>query len=73
MCVASLQTVLQTFEAQPLGDDDESSSQLDEGDDATFNIKYLTSSNLLSLEVRRLEILFPFLDRIEIVSKNSFF
>ncbi|CAM6117072.1 unnamed protein product [Calypogeia fissa] len=49
---ASLATVLQTFEAQPLGDDDESSSQLDEGDDATFNIKYLTSSNLLSLELK---------------------
>ncbi|BFI29259.1 THO complex subunit 1 [Marchantia polymorpha subsp. ruderalis] len=48
----SLATVLQTFEAQPLGDEDESSSHLDEEDDATFNIKYLTSSNLLSLELK---------------------
>ncbi|KAL3676036.1 hypothetical protein R1sor_025984 [Riccia sorocarpa] len=49
---SSLSTVLQTFEAQPLGDEDESSSHLDEDDDATFNIKYLTSSNLLSLELK---------------------
>ncbi|KAL2636416.1 hypothetical protein R1flu_007895 [Riccia fluitans] len=48
----SLATVLLTFEAQPLGDEDESSSHLDEDDDATFNIKYLTSSNLLSLELK---------------------
>lgn len=49
---ASLATVLETFDAQPLGEEDESSTVSDEGDDSTFNIKYLTSSNLMSLELK---------------------
>ena len=47
-----VQTVLSTFEAQPLGgDDDESIGYSDEGDNTAFKIKYLTSSKLMSLEV----------------------
>jgi THO complex subunit 1 len=46
-----IQVVLNTFDTQFLGDDYESSSHLDEEDDVMFNIKYLTSSNLMSLEV----------------------
>jgi THO complex subunit 1 len=46
-----IQIVLNTFDTQFLGDDYESSSHLDEEDDVMFNIKYLTSSNLMSLEV----------------------
>lgn len=49
---SSLGIVLSTFEAQPLGDDDDSSSHLDELDNAAFNIKYLTSSKLMSLELK---------------------
>jgi hypothetical protein len=43
--------VLDTFEAQPLGDDDANGSDLDEGEAVSFSIKYLTSSKLMSLEV----------------------
>jgi THO complex subunit 1 len=46
-----IQVVLSTIDTQFLGDDYESSSHLDEEDDVMFNIKYLTSSNLMSLEV----------------------
>ncbi|XP_024521962.1 THO complex subunit 1 [Selaginella moellendorffii] len=49
---ASLTIVLSAFDAQPLGDDDSTSHQLDEGDDMTFNTKYLTSCNLMSLELK---------------------
>jgi THO complex subunit 1 len=49
--ITSLTVVLNTFDTQFLGDDYESSSHLDEEDDVMFNIKYLTSSNLMSLEV----------------------
>ncbi|KAH8935144.1 hypothetical protein BDL97_17G013800 [Sphagnum fallax] len=50
--ITSLTVVLSTFDAQFLGDDYESSSHLDEEDDVMFNIKYLTSSNLMSLELK---------------------
>lgn len=49
---SSLGVVLSTFEAQPLGDDDESLGHLDEGDNTAFKIKYLTSSKLMSLELK---------------------
>lgn len=49
---ASLGTVLETFDAQPLGDEDEGFSVNGDDDDSTFNIKYLTSSNLMSLELK---------------------
>lgn len=45
------QVVLSTFEAQPLGGDEESLGHLDEEDNTAFKIKYLTSSKLMSLEV----------------------
>lgn len=50
--IASLAIVLDTFEAQPLGDDDANASDLDEGEAAAFSIKYLTSSKLMSLELK---------------------
>eukprot|EP01018_Ginkgo_biloba_P011307 Gb_11418 [translate_table: standard] len=49
---ASLAIVLDTFEAQPLGDDDANANDLDEGEAAAFSIKYLTSSKLMSLELK---------------------
>eukprot|EP00250_Pteridium_aquilinum_P008993 c18365_g1_i1 orf=77-2083(+) len=48
----SLGVVLNTFEAQPLGGDDESLGHLDEEDNTAFKIKYLTSSKLMSLELK---------------------
>lgn len=45
-----IQVVLNTFEAQPLSDEDGSANNL-EDEAATFSIKYLTSSNLMGLEV----------------------
>lgn len=45
-----LQVVLNTFEAQPLSDEEGNAHNL-EDDAATFNIKYLTSSKLMGLEV----------------------
>jgi len=44
--------VLSTFEAQPLSDDDGKLNNLNEEEDAAFNIKYLTSSKLMGLEVK---------------------
>jgi THO complex subunit 1 len=47
--------VLSTFEAQPLSDDDGKLNNLNEEEDAAFNIKYLTSSKLMGLEVKTFE------------------
>lgn len=48
---STLTVVLNTFEAQPLSDEDGDANILEE-DAATFNIKYLTSSNLMALELK---------------------
>lgn len=49
---SNLGIVLETFEMQPIGEEDESLSLDGDDDDSTFNIKYLTSSNLMSLELK---------------------
>lgn len=49
---SNLGIVLEAFEVQPLGEEDESLSLDGDDDDSTFNIKYLTSSNLMSLELK---------------------
>lgn len=46
-----LTVVLNTFEAQPLNDEESSGNNL-EDEAATFSIKYLTSSNLMGLELK---------------------
>ncbi|KAJ0605153.1 putative THO complex, subunit THOC1 protein [Helianthus annuus] len=46
-----LSVVLNTFEAQPLSDEESSANNL-EDEAATFSIKYLTSSNLMGLELK---------------------
>lgn len=51
MCFSFHQVVLNTFEAQPLSDEEGNANNL-EDEAATFNIKYLTSSKLMGLEVR---------------------
>lgn len=43
--------MLDTFEAQPLSEDDGNANNLEEEEAAAFNIKYLTSSKLMGLEV----------------------
>ncbi|PHT40989.1 THO complex subunit 1 [Capsicum baccatum] len=48
---SSLMVVLNTFEAQPLSDEEGNAHNL-EDDAATFNIKYLTSSKLMGLELK---------------------
>lgn len=49
----NLMVVLDTFEAQPLNDDDGNVNTLEqEEEDAVFNIKYLTSSKLMGLELK---------------------
>ncbi|MCE0481594.1 suppressor of the transcriptional defect of hpr1 by overexpression [Datura stramonium] len=48
---SSLTVVLNTFEAQPLSDEEGNAHNL-EDDAATFNIKYLTSSKLMGLELK---------------------
>ncbi|THG17008.1 hypothetical protein TEA_026053 [Camellia sinensis var. sinensis] len=48
----SLQVVLNTFDAQPLSDEEGNANNL-EDEAATFGIKYLTSSKLMGLEVQR--------------------
>ncbi|URD88876.1 THO complex subunit 1 transcription elongation factor [Musa troglodytarum] len=49
----NLMVVLDTFEAQPLNDDDGNVNNLEqEEEDAVFNIKYLTSSKLMGLELK---------------------
>uniref|UniRef100_A0A0E0NNM4 Uncharacterized protein n=1 Tax=Oryza rufipogon TaxID=4529 RepID=A0A0E0NNM4_ORYRU len=50
--VSNLTVVLSTFEAQPLSDDDGKLNNLDQEEDAAFNIKYLTSSKLMGLELK---------------------
>ncbi|KAH9686395.1 THO complex subunit 1 [Citrus sinensis] len=47
----SLQVVLNTFDAQPLSDEVGDANVLEE-EAATFNIKYLTSSKLMGLELK---------------------
>ncbi|KAL6847600.1 hypothetical protein ACP4OV_022626 [Aristida adscensionis] len=49
---SNLEVVLSTFEAQPLSDDDGRVNNLDQEEDAAFNIKYLTSSKLMGLELK---------------------
>ena len=46
--------MLNTFEAQPLSDEEGTVNNLEE-EAATFSIKYLTSSKLMGLEVRNSE------------------
>ncbi|KAI3792498.1 hypothetical protein L2E82_06380 [Cichorium intybus] len=46
-----LTVVLNTFEAQPLSEEESSANNL-EDEAATFSIKYLTSSNLMGLELK---------------------
>ena len=46
--------MLNTFEAQPLSDEEGNANNLEE-EAATFSIKYLTSSKLMGLEVRNSE------------------
>ncbi|XP_068640128.1 THO complex subunit 1 [Aristolochia californica] len=48
----NLQVVLDTFEAQPLSEDDGNANNLEEEETAAYNIKYLTSSKLMGLELR---------------------
>ncbi|XP_042044712.1 THO complex subunit 1-like, partial [Salvia splendens] len=48
---SSLMVVLNTFEAQPLRDEDGSAINL-EDEASNFSIKYLTSSNLMGLELK---------------------
>ncbi|KAL6645309.1 hypothetical protein ACP70R_016917 [Stipagrostis hirtigluma subsp. patula] len=49
---SNLEVVLSTFEAQPLSDDDGRLNNLEQEEDAAFNIKYLTSSKLMGLELK---------------------
>ncbi|XP_008797925.2 THO complex subunit 1 [Phoenix dactylifera] len=48
---SNLRVVLDTFEAQPLGDDNGNVNNLEQ-EEATFSIKYLTSSKLMGLELK---------------------
>ncbi|KAJ8755853.1 hypothetical protein K2173_024398 [Erythroxylum novogranatense] len=48
---SSLMVVLSTFEAQPLSEEEGDANSLEE-EAATFNIKYLTSSKLMGLELK---------------------
>ncbi|XP_059652036.1 THO complex subunit 1 isoform X3 [Cornus florida] len=48
---SSLKVVLNTFEAQPLSDEEGNANHL-EDEEATFSIKYLTSSKLMGLELK---------------------
>ncbi|XP_039132127.1 THO complex subunit 1 [Dioscorea cayenensis subsp. rotundata] len=49
--VSSFTVVLDTFEAQPLSEDDGNVNNLEQ-EEAAFSIKYLTSSKLMGLELR---------------------
>ncbi|KAJ8625572.1 hypothetical protein MRB53_034102 [Persea americana] len=49
---SNLMVVLDTFEAQPLSEDDGNANHLEEEEAAAFNIKYLTSSKLMGLELK---------------------
>ncbi|KAJ6704857.1 HPR1 [Salix purpurea] len=48
---SSLMVILNTFEAQPLSEEEGSANNLEE-EAASFNIKYLTSSKLMGLELK---------------------
>ncbi|XP_078161055.1 nuclear matrix protein-like protein [Carex rostrata] len=48
----NLAVVLDTFEAQPLTEDEGKANNLEQEEEATFSIKYLTSSNLMGLELK---------------------
>ncbi|KDP40562.1 hypothetical protein JCGZ_24561 [Jatropha curcas] len=48
---ATLMVVLNTFDAQPLSEEEGNANNLEE-EAATFNIKYLTSSKLMGLELK---------------------
>ncbi|KAJ0969005.1 hypothetical protein J5N97_021882 [Dioscorea zingiberensis] len=49
--VSNFMVVLDTFEAQPLSEDDGNANSLEQ-EEAAFSIKYLTSSKLMGLELR---------------------
>ncbi|XP_072957589.1 THO complex subunit 1 isoform X2 [Typha angustifolia] len=49
---SNLMIVLDTFEAQPLSDDDGNMNNLQQEEEAAFSIKYLTSSKLMGLELK---------------------
>jgi THO complex subunit 1 len=49
---SSLMVVLSTFEAQPLTDEEGDATNSLEDEAATFNTKYLTSSNLMGLQLK---------------------
>ncbi|KAK9117914.1 hypothetical protein Scep_016007 [Stephania cephalantha] len=49
---SNLMVVLDTFEAQPLSDDDGNANNLEEEEASAFSIKYLTSSKLMGLELK---------------------
>ncbi|KAF6160754.1 hypothetical protein GIB67_035955 [Kingdonia uniflora] len=49
---SNLMVVLDTFEAQPLSEDDGNANNLEEEEAASFSIKYLTSSKLMGLELK---------------------
>lgn len=50
---SDIKVVLNTFEAQPLSDEEGDANNL-EDESANFSIKYLTSSKLMGLEVNNL-------------------
>ncbi|XP_010266403.1 PREDICTED: THO complex subunit 1-like [Nelumbo nucifera] len=50
--VSNLMVVLDTFEGQPLSDDDGNTNNLEEQESSNFSIKYLTSSKLMGLELK---------------------
>ncbi|XP_058090389.1 THO complex subunit 1 isoform X2 [Magnolia sinica] len=49
---SNLMVVLDTFEAQPLSEDDGNANNLEEGEAEVLSIKYLTSSKLMGLELK---------------------
>lgn len=49
---SNLMVVLDAFEAQPLSDDDGNANNLGQEEEASFSIKYLTSSKLMGLELK---------------------
>lgn len=48
---SNFKVVLDAFEAQPLTEDEGKANNLEQEEEAAFSIKYLTSSNLMGLEV----------------------
>lgn len=49
---SDLQSVLDTFESQPLNEEDGNANSIMEEESASFSIKYLTSSKLMGLELK---------------------